>query len=493
MKKIQKYKLIICGMLAGFFLSGCTDLEIELTDSILVESETGSFEGDPTALLGSAYRSLNGVVGSSYTGVSGLNEPTSDEMIIPTRSTDWGNGGVFRVLHTHTWDPAHSYILSVWNSMNQAVYYCNQVLASNPTEVQAAEAKALRAYYMYNVIDLFGQVPFREVDQGVDEYPIVMNRSDAFDFVIDDLESAQPFLDAGGPDSDHTLVSEAFVNALLARLYLNKAVYKATNPAGSYDFNASDMNKVIEYCDAVQAAGFVYEPDYFTNFTADGGKEHILTFANWWSGMWIWPQLHNAQGGWNGASTLESFYNKFEENDQRIGYVPSAGIGRGFLIGQQYGEDSTELKNRSGGPLAFTAEVYLTGNPDYTGIRVLKYDPVNAGAFVLMRYADVRLMKAEAILRGGSPTNEETAQSIVDELRTVRGASIKPVDLDMILDERGRELYWEGIRRIDQIRFETFTKTTWEYKTSTDDTRVLFSIPQRAMDSNPNLTQNEGY
>ena len=122
----------------------------------------------------------------------------------------------------------------------------------------------------------------------------------------------------------------------------------------------------------------------------------------------------------------------------------------------------------------FTREVKLSGNTDYSGIRVLKYDPNNDGGFVLMRYADVRLMKAEAILRGGSATKGETAQSIVDELRAVRGASSIPVSLDMMLAERGRELYWEGIRRIDQVRFETFTKTTWEYKTLNDDNKVIF-------------------
>jgi hypothetical protein len=81
----------------------------------------------------------------------------------------------------------------------------------------------------------------------------------------------------------------------------------------------------------------------------------------------------------------------------------------------------------------------------------------------------------------------------VDELRAKRGASIKPVSLEMLLDERGRELYWDGYRRIDQIRFGTFTSTTWVGKASTDKFRVLFPIPQTAYDSNPNLKQNPGY
>ena len=67
------------------------------------------------------------------------------------------------------------------------------------------------------------------------------------------------------------------------------------------------MNKVIEYCDAVDNFGFEYETDYFTNFSGNGGNEHILTFTRWWNGMWIWPQLHNSQGGWNGACAIGSF------------------------------------------------------------------------------------------------------------------------------------------------------------------------------------------
>ncbi|HKJ41562.1 MAG TPA: RagB/SusD family nutrient uptake outer membrane protein, partial [Sunxiuqinia sp.] len=301
--KTYKYILVIGGLVAGFFMSGCTNLDVQLTDSVLVESEGGNFTGDPAALLNSAYNKLNDITGSSYTGVSGLNEPTSDEMIIPTRSTDWGNGGDFRVLDTQTWDADHSYILSVWNNMNQAVFYCNQVLASSPSADQTAQAKALRAFFMYNIIDLFGQVPFREVNQGVDENPKVMSRSEAFDFAVKDLEEALPDLIDGGPDADHTVVSKAFVNALLARFYLNKAVYKSDNPAGPYTFDAADMDKVIAYSDAVKAAGFSYESDYFKNFTADGNSEKILTYTGWWSGMWVWPQLHNAQGGWNGATT----------------------------------------------------------------------------------------------------------------------------------------------------------------------------------------------
>ncbi len=495
MKKNYKYILIVCGLVAGFFMPGCTDLEVEFNDSYFVEQSDDGFSAvDVAAVLNSAYGKLGDIVGSSYTGVAGLNDPTSDEMIIPTRATDWGNGGVFRLLHTHTWDPAHTYILDTWDDLNVGVYYCTQILASNPSAQQAAEAKTLRAYFMYHIIDLFGQVPFREVNQGVDVYPAVWTRSAAFDYAVSELESAMADLPDGGPESaDPTQVSKAFAHALLAKFYINKAVYKADNPAGPYSFDAADMNKVIEHCDAVESYGFELEANYFDNFNQNSKKEKILTYTRWWNGMWIWPQLHNSQGGWNGATTLGSFYDIFEDNDNRFYYNPDGGIGFGFLAGAQTKSDGTPYLNRSGEPLVYTREILLSGNTDYAGIRVLKYDPDSDDGFVLMRYADIRLMKAEAILRGGSPTGGETAQSIVDELRTIRGASSISVNIDMMLDERGRELYWEGMRRTDQVRFETFTKTTWENKSVLDDNMVLFPIPQRAMDSNPNFTQNAGY
>jgi len=475
--------------------SACTDLEVEFSDSLEIEQTDEGFTGvDVDAVLTSAYGKLGDIVGSSYTGVSGLNEPTSDEMIIPTRSTDWGNGGVFRELQSHGWDAGHTYILDTWDDLNVGVYYCTQILASNPNTQQAAEAKALRAFFMYNIIDLFGQVPFREVDQGVNDYPAVWSRSQAFEFAVNDLESSIQDLPVGGPGyEDLTQMTQAFVHALLARYYLNKAVYLADNPAGPYSFETVDMDKVIEHCDGVDALGYSYEPNYFDNFSSNGTTEKILIYTRWWNGMWIWPQLHNSQGGWNGATTVGSFYDKFENADQRIGTKQQLGLGFGILVGPQLKDDGSPYLNRAGDPLVYTREIFLSGNPDYAGYRVLKYDPNNDGGFVLMRYADVRLMKAEALLRGGTPTNGETAQDIVEGLRTARGAGSITVNLDMMLDERGRELYWEGIRRTDQIRFETFTKTTWENKTLEDDTKVLFPIPQRAMDSNPNFTQNPGY
>ncbi len=494
-------KFFLLGVLSVFTFGMCTDLEVDEKDSIVNVDEGGGFvPGDPGELLISAYKDLGAF--TDQANIYSLYDHTSDEMIPPTRGVDWGDNGVWRTLHQHTWDATHSYVLASWNQLNQRAFKCNQILASSPSAPQAAEAKFLRAFYMFHVMDLFGQVPFREVTEGVDVNPRVYTRSEAFDFIVKDLEEALPNLSNTGPVAQNSKATQAAASALLARLYLNKAVYKAARPEGPYQFDAADMNKAIQYCDAVTAAGYGLETEYFTNFGTGATKEVIFTTAEGSPQNRWFMTLHYDQNpsGWNGFCALADFYDKFEANDQRIGNYPTpngaafSGVGRGFLLGQQYKDNGDILINsRNQLPLIFTRDVSLTGASTEKGIRVIKYHPSNAGQYILLRYSDVHLMKAEAIHRGGAGTGGATALSLVNDLRTARGASslTSVADADL-LDERGRELYWEGLRRIDQVRFGTWDDT-WSFKTVTEPFRVLFPIPQQALDSNPNLTQNDGY
>lgn len=491
------FKVSVLGL---FLVAGCTDLEVKETDSILLDAGDGSFvPGDPTALLSSAYKDLSTFCNQD--GIYALYDHTSDEMIPPTRGTDWGDNGVWRSLHLHAWDATHAYVLSSWNQLNSRAYKCNQILASNPSALQAAEAKFLRAFYRFHVMDLYGQVPDRGVNDGVKVNPKVYTRSEAFDIIVKDLEEALPALPVLGPSATNVTASKAAANALLARLYLNKGVYKSERPEGpNYDFNAADMNKVIAYCDAVAADGYSLETEYFTNFGTSATKEMIFASVDGSPENRYFMTLHydNDPSGWNGFTTLADFYDKFEANDQRIGNYPPpdgskySGIGRGFLLGQQYKDDGTPITNtRNQLPLAFTKDVPLSGASSEKGIRVIKYHPSNKGKYIFLRFGDVFLMKAEATFRGG--TANKSALDQVNELRAIRGAStLSSLDASKLLDERGRELYWEGIRRIDQVRFGTFDDT-WQDKNVTESFRVLYPVPQSALDSNPNLKQNQGY
>lgn len=496
-------------------LMSCTDLEIEQTDSFFDENLSGEFAGvDPAAALDGLYSDLRGQI-QGQEGLYALNEVTSDELLVPTRGTDWGDNGVWRNLHDHNWNGLHRDVKNTWNDYNQNVYRASLIIDSRSggSDQEVAEAKFLRAFSTFWIADLYGQAPFRTPDEGPDVDPSVKSRSEAIEFAIQDLTEALPDLPASGPSSSLTRATKASANYLLAKIYLNRHIYLGTT------VDAADMTKVVDFVDAITADGFALESGYFDIFTNDLDTETIL-FTTSEVGPRIWNTLHykqnspdNEGGGWNGFTTLSEFYDTFEGDpninepgsgqEERRGFVPTdgsnLGIGYGFLIGQQYDETGAAMTDRVGNQLDFTRELPgLLGNNEVTGIRLIKYHPVNGGFTghqIVFRYADAHLMKAEAILRGG--TASQTALGLVNELRAMRNANGNTAPLTALseqdmLDERGRELYGEFWRRNDLIRFGKFSET-WEYKTNTDNYRVLFPIPATAIISNPNLVQNDGY
>ncbi|WP_299054758.1 RagB/SusD family nutrient uptake outer membrane protein [uncultured Polaribacter sp.] len=493
----------------------CTDLEIEQTDSFFNENLSGEFDGvDPTASLDGLYADLRGQI-QGQEGLYALNEVSSDELLVPTRGTDWGDNGVWRNLHDHNWNPLHRDVKGTWNSLNQNVYRASLIIDSRSggSAQEVAEAKFLRAFSTFWLVDLYGQAPFRTPDEGPEVNPSVKSRAEALAFAVQDLTEALPNLPSVGPSATLNKATKASANHLLAKLHLNKHIYLGTTA------DAADMTKVVEFVDAIKADGFALASGYFDIFKNDVDSETIL-FTTSEVGPRIWNTLHYKQnspdnngGGWNGFTTLSEFYDTFEGDaninvpgsgqEERRGFVPTdgsnLGIGYGFLIGQQYDQDGVAMTDRVGNLLNFKKELPgLLGNDETTGIRMIKYHPENGGFTghqIVFRYADAHLMKAEAIMRGG--TGSETALALVNELRAMRNANGNTAPLTALseqdmLDERGRELYGEFWRRNDQIRFGKFSQA-WEYKTNTDTYRVLFPIPATAIISNPNLVQNEGY
>lgn len=511
MKTIKYYRFLMFTLLVGS-LVGCTDLEIEETDSRF-GNLSGEFNGvDPESNLANLFNSLRGEI-QTQENLFALNEVSSDEQLVPTRGTDWGDNGLWRTLHAHTWDANHNFVRGTWNNFNQMVFNATAIIdsRSNPSAQQAAEAKFVRAFAMFWLVDLYGQVPFRTPDEGSDVNPMVMTRAEALTFILKDLDEALAVLPSAGPSASLNKPTKATVRFLLAKINLNKHIYLGTGDAA-----AADMTEVINLVDAIKADGYDLQAGYFNLFTSDVNTETIF-FTTSEVGPRIWNTLHykqnspdNTGGGWNGFTTLAEFYDLFEGDanvnvpgsgqEERRGFVPTdgsnLGIGYGFLIGQQYDETGTAMTDRPGNPLIFTKELPgLLGNDERTGIRVIKYHPEN-GAFknheVVFRYADAHLMKAEAIMRGGS--SGETSLALVNELRALRNASplsSAPTE-QVMLAERGRELYIEFWRRNDLIRFGKFTEA-WSYKDNTEAFRVLFPIPATAIITNPNLIQNEGY
>lgn len=489
---MKTYKPIIAAL--AMTVTACTDLVPNDTSSI-VRTSQGFEPGNPTALLESAYKDLG--IYNDAANIYAMGVHPTTELIPPTRGTDWGDNGIWRAMDKHTWDTFHPFIRDAWNLLNERVYKATEIIASNPTSEQKAEAKFLRAFNMYSVMDFYGQVPFREVTQGVEDLPKVMTRSAAFDYIVKDLTEALPDLSAGLA-RDKGKASKAAANFLLAKLYLNKAVYKSATPEGPYTFDKADMDKVISCVEAITAEGYQLEADYFKIFSNASDSETIFV-SNEGTAQNRWMMtLHYDQNpkGWNGFAAPANFYDKFKEGDMRKGEKAKSdrsefsGIGLGFLLGQQYDDYGKEvIDGRSQKPLVFTRDVPLTGANTSQGIRVIKYHPANSGSYLFMRYGEAVLMKAEAQWRGG---NEAGALATVNNLRGKRKAgTLTTLTNDELFDEIGRELYWEGWKRTVEIRFGKFT--TGEGVTEPGKHTVLYPIPYSAIVSNSNLKQNAGY
>jgi len=534
LKTRSKILMFSLPALALFF--SCTDLEIEPTDSLLATNFEGIATAEEAASQVTAmYNSINGFIGDQA-NLYALSEVTTDEMLVPTRGSDWGDNGIWRQLHQHSWTPDHQYITTVWNQWNELQLVASEVLDSRSASSPESRAAAsfFRALAVYVILDNFGQVPIRDTEAPPLADPEVLTGEDAIALIVSDLDAAISGLPTLGPSgAENVNVSKAAARYLLAKTHLNRHIFNGTRTV-----DPADMARVITLVDEIAADGYELEDDFFDIFRGTPDNETI-----WWIntqvGNRIWNGLHynlvtpEQSGGWNGFSTLSEFYDLFEgpesnletagPRDERRGFVPLQGlpagadgtvddnsdgiadgtnIGFGFLKGQQYGPTGTPLIERGGAPLDFTREFVsvvdgqpsLLDNNEITGIRVLKYHP-RYGGFVsheiFFRYSDAHLMKAEAMLRSGG-----NATAMVNELRALRDASpLGNVTLDDLIDERGRELYIEFWRRNDLIRFGQYTRD-WEFKDPAavgNSDRELFPIPATQIILNPNLVQNPGY
>jgi len=519
--KMEKRRIIPVVIL-GLVMASCS-LNIDETDSLITEGASDVFNGVESASgsIDNLYNNISGQAGAQD-NLYALQEVTTDEQMVVTRGTDWGDNGIWRTLHQHTMSSTHLYVNTVWNDKNGAVLRATEVIdpLSKATPEQVAHAKFVRAYNMWLVMDFWGQVPFRNPTDGPEVTPDVLTRAEAYDLIVQDLTDAIAGLPASVPtSSDKTRAVKATARFFLAKVKLQANIYK-----GSY--GSTDLQDVISLVDAIQADGYsLVGGDYFKLFV---GPTFTNTDVIWnvtaGVGNRMWNGLHynqpakkdNDGGGWNGFTALAEFYDKFEgpANDNSLGagqeerrgftQTPAStnadnfGFGYGFQIGQMYSfKDgaAVALKDRVGNPLVFTRELPgLIGNNERTGIRILKWSPAN-GAFteglVMARFADAHLMRAEAKLRSG---NSGGALADVNALRALRAntSQLASISESVMLDERGRELYLEGWRRHDLIRFGVF-KNAWQFKEAGDGHTDLFPIPASALLSNPNLVQNPGY
>lgn len=507
----MKYtKILLLSFLIVAFYS-CTKLD-ETFRSELSQNNSGNVTA--AELLLNAYNSL----GTFQTGnIWHLEQHSSDETLGPTRGPDWDDNGQWRALHAHTWNADHGTINGAFSDLLSAQFAASNVLQFSPSAQQAAEARFIRALTVFFTLDGWGQVPYREDLNDYRLDPLTLKGAEAADFVISELKAILNDLPDSGPAYTANKNAAKF---LLMKTYLN---YGAFADRANPSFPADKMSEVIALADEITGSGkYEVNPDsYYDNFAPDNdakSTENIYTIYNQngdrggnVQGTWFQISHYNMDpGGWNGFATLSDFYDKFEATDERIGKAytypgarPNPGNRRnvGFLIGQQYNlTTDAALQDRKGNALSFTREVNLreTGNNlEITGIRVVKYaydyahyNSQNNNDWAFFRYADVLLMKAEALLRTGDASE---ALDIVNSIREKRGASdLTSLNESSLLDERGRELYWEGWRRQDLIRFGKYLDL-WQEKTADDPKNLLFPIPSNQLAVNANLEQNPGY
>ena len=473
-------------------ITGCTDLKEPIIDKV-PQSE---YTPDPIVDMGVIYAPMQGFLDNA--GYWFCQELPSDEMVCPTRGGDWDDGGKWRVLHQHTWDNKTEAIANMWSPFYSGITQANKFLEtyestkSEPIVAAAiAKTKILRAYYYYLLIDNYKDVPYVTSFLNAEQQPLKTPRATIFGNIVKEIEESYPLVPYS---TSKTAVTKGMAFSLLAKLYLNAEVYTGT----------AQWAKAEQYCDSVIALNqYSLQANALAPFvTANEGSPEIIWLIPYDEETYKGNNLHMrtlhynsnqtfdmTAGPWNGFAATEAHYKSYEDNDARK---------KGFLVGQQKSSSGADLidPGAEGAPLVLNPFIpALQMDASYTavqirlsGARVAKFE-IKLGAkdnlsndFPVFRYADILLMKAEAMIR-----QNKNGDEYVNRIRTRAGVTAwTGTTLAQLLAERGREMFWEAHRRQDLIRFGEFNKAWWE-KTASAADRKTFPIPQWAIDANPNL------
>ena len=508
--KMKKYiinKVFFSLVLVILVCSSCTKLDEQLYGRLA----PGNFYKTDAEVL-SALVGVYNRMGFAVNGGNGwriLNLGT-DEFLIPARSDGrWYDGGVYLEFSKHAWTPVNNRISAGWTEIFGAIGAANAIIESmesttqkDSLKSQLAEARGVRAYAYFYALDLWGNVPIvttARIDPN--NLPANAPRNEVFEFVVNELKAViaeLPSVTAVNRTAYYPRMTKEAAMTILALTYLNGEVYTGT----------SYWTDCIAMCDAViNTAAYSLTPDYFTNFVPNnqGSPEFIyaisvdpvrLAGGNNFAQR-VLHDSHRFKFGLpftpqNGFTTLEEAFNRYEDNDVRKTEI---------LQGPQYDANGNPLKTISGAAdLVLVPHANQENSAENEGFRVLKWQPdatwVNGAAgndMATLRYSDILLMKAEALLRSGGAQAE--ALVLVNQVRERSKASpLTAVTLKDIEDERAREFLYESSRRRDMIRFGTWFNGTWKFKTSvTPEFRKILPIPVTELNANAMLKQNPGY
>ena len=258
------------------FSNSCTDLKEQILDETSATGLTDKQAAE--GIIAPTYALLPSIF--QHTTYFALQEISTDEAILPYRGgTDWGDNGIYLAMHQHTYTSTDPNIRSTWNFILQGVSRCVSAIQSLPNNKDPsaatflAEARGMRAYYSMLTLDMFGLV-FVKDDIGVNS--TILRGSDAVEYIKNELLAVEPNLDATvGPGR----LSKGAAWGLLARLYLNAAVYRDVY-AEKPTFKPEDMDKVVEYCDKIITSNqYQLAKDYFSIFNSDNHDNKELIFA----------------------------------------------------------------------------------------------------------------------------------------------------------------------------------------------------------------------
>ncbi|HET6569633.1 MAG TPA: RagB/SusD family nutrient uptake outer membrane protein [Rhodothermales bacterium] len=542
MNTFTRQKRILTGALGAllvavplaFSLNGCTDLDEQVYGSVTAEN----FYRTPEEILAAVapiYAQMRTLTGS-YQEISEL---SSDEAVIPVRGQDWLDGGKWLQAHQHTWDPTNDYFSSTWNDAFTGVARANSLLETLETAdvpnkgPLTAEIRALRALFYYELMDWFGPVPIIGDEPGeftVDpkNLPHRESRDKVFAFVESELLAVYPDLPDSWDAANTGRMTKGAADAILANMYLNAAVFtKNSDEINVQSYNsckdAGTCQKAIDAVDRILDSGLYHLPDDWASSFAPnnaGSPDHILAVGflavDGLGENFPLKTLHYNQmtpSPWNGWAALAESYYSFDDADARTGI---------FLVGPQVSLDTGEpVTDRQGNPLVFTPEISdIQSATEGEGVRIMKlsFDPDHfesnfGNDYPLFRLGEMYLIKAEAMNELGQTgpaiqlINDMIRSKVYDPPAPLTGITSVEAARTAILEERLHELFYEGKRRQDLIRFGQFTRGWWEKEPgqtayygaatvplATDSHVLLFPVPQSQIDANPNLMpQNPGY
>lgn len=535
MKKYAIKSIVYSITLIFIFLAGCTDLNVPVESEITPDNFPKT-EEDFIAVAGPVYSNLSNYYMLSYWF---LQECSADGMVLTANGGNWFDDSRYKNFHLHTWNEDERFITEAWVNSFAGVSLCNSILqlfeaaeegAAKTTAI--AELRTMRAWFYFMLMDLYGGVPLVTTFGPDTETGARRTRTEIFDFIESELLEFLPDLSSTTGQITYGRPTKWMAYALLAKLYLNAPVYTGES---RYDDVVSMCDMIIN--EASENSSIGLDDDYLKMFYPDNGpKITDFIFAvpynganilnNYPSRYWL-NKMQKAQFGLpftpSGClKTWPEYYNKFtiDATDERQNI---------WLTGKQYYSDGTTpvtVETTKQGrdnrytaadkndpvtyQLEFTPDIefrdldkFNTGD-DYVGLavgyRCNKYYPDASSStrhqsndIPVFRYADVLLMKAEAILRGATATLGQTSLSLVNLVRERSEVSLfTDVDLEKLLDERVRELSFECWRRNDLIRFGQW-EDSWGVKTDNDVNHRLFPIPSTQLLLNTMLEQNPGY